>query len=448
MTVNYLHDSYTIQYTDKNKTPITLVKNSLNQTSLDIALVGKDYKEYGILVNESILHIMENFACPEDSTIPGTPDLSSTNGIILSNPIEGELWFNKTQGLIFSYDGNKWVPGNRIDSVVGLSGVISNGATIPLPTSPVTGLPFKVSECVWFVSPYNFPDAIDYMACFTDDTAKVTMEYVLTGNTRLSYGYANFAIMGIKNNVNIGSSPVPPSTPPVTLTPTPTPAASPTGVVLPTPTPTSSVIASPPVTISPTLTPSITPTLTPTPSVTPSVPALAATLFISPSNGYPTSTTQLVGCNTASGSVLSCEQSLQIILSNISGGVAPYTVDFSNIIMGNTIRYTTSGNTVRSSMALTYGGGNGTSNSPIRTGITTGIVTNTSGRIYPTGAFDTTQNAFWQITINGTSNVIITDAVGSTLILYTPSGSEGNIYGSAFVTAQGNYTDGYFSSSA
>jgi hypothetical protein len=48
--------------------------------------------------------------------------------------------------------------------------------------------------------------------------------------------------------------------------------------------------------------------------------------------------------------------------------------------------------------------------------------------------------------IVGGSYVVITDSVGTSLTLYTPSGLNGNVYGSAYTVPQGDYSDSWLSS--
>jgi hypothetical protein len=96
-----------------------------------------------------------------------------------------------------------------------------------------------------------------------------TLENYLGDPSTVFNGFANYCIIGIRDNINLGT---PLATAPVFPTPTPTPTTS---VTLPTPTPTPSatVGSSPTPTPTPTPTITVTPTVTPTPTptVTPSV---------------------------------------------------------------------------------------------------------------------------------------------------------------------------------
>lgn len=261
MATRCFDNTYNIQYTDASKGVISIPRKALIVDEFDIALVGKDRLEYGQEFDENMLHLLENFAAPEITNSPDgpypTPDYSSITGNYLENPIEGQTWYNTTQERHFVYNGEHWFPLGTNDDVGGNRGVIAHGLTLPLPVGPVTGNVFDISECSWNVSPFNLPGEVDFMECFTNNAAVVTMRYRLSGNATVFTGYANYQIIGIKDNSNIGNTtPIAPSgTQLPTPTPTPTPTVSPSNNVTPT------------MTRSVTPTPALTPTVTPTPSV-------------------------------------------------------------------------------------------------------------------------------------------------------------------------------------
>ena len=76
--------TYRVRYTDKNIAPIEISENSTNIEN-DITLFGRKKLEYGEALNANLLHILENFACFEDDTNPGNPDLSLTSTISNTN---------------------------------------------------------------------------------------------------------------------------------------------------------------------------------------------------------------------------------------------------------------------------------------------------------------------------------------------------------------------------
>ena len=87
---------YQVYYTTQDKTPIIIPRSSLVSDYGDVVFIGKNKLEYGEVFNANVLHILENFACPEDPTNPGNPLLSVTFGPLLSNPSQGQIWHNKT----------------------------------------------------------------------------------------------------------------------------------------------------------------------------------------------------------------------------------------------------------------------------------------------------------------------------------------------------------------
>lgn len=66
-----------------------IVDGSIDQLSTDLTLVGKNASSYGELFNENFIKLLENFA---NTTQP-------------NYPIEGQLWFDTTEGRLKVYDG-------------------------------------------------------------------------------------------------------------------------------------------------------------------------------------------------------------------------------------------------------------------------------------------------------------------------------------------------------
>lgn len=78
------------------------------QANTDLRLYGMGSTLWGEGVNENFLRLTENFACPESVTTPGSPagpdELGAGNGI--SNPLNGQLWFNTTAKSLLVYDAS------------------------------------------------------------------------------------------------------------------------------------------------------------------------------------------------------------------------------------------------------------------------------------------------------------------------------------------------------
>jgi len=87
--------AYNVDFTDSvNKGSITVDDNSIN-TETSISLLGRNLQDFGAVLNENLLHLLENFA---NNTSP-------------SNPVEGQLWYDTTTGVdqLKIYDGAQWV---------------------------------------------------------------------------------------------------------------------------------------------------------------------------------------------------------------------------------------------------------------------------------------------------------------------------------------------------
>jgi len=82
---------YTVDYSQSSKTAIT-VNDGTVDTSTSINLIGKNYTNFGELLNENLLHLLENFA---DANAP-------------TNPTEGQLWYDTTNSLLKLYDNGSW----------------------------------------------------------------------------------------------------------------------------------------------------------------------------------------------------------------------------------------------------------------------------------------------------------------------------------------------------
>ncbi len=81
-----------------NKTDGTLLTTILDgqtdSTSSSIVLIGKQVTNYGEIQNEDFIHILENFS----------------NSIDPANPLEGQLWWNKSTNVMNVFDGSQWRP--------------------------------------------------------------------------------------------------------------------------------------------------------------------------------------------------------------------------------------------------------------------------------------------------------------------------------------------------
>jgi hypothetical protein len=265
--------TYNVHYTDLNVQPI-VIQESDQDNSTDISLFGRIQLEYGQALDQDLLQIFENFACPEaaGSTIGNSHPDYTVNGDDLTKPSAGQIWYNSTRQLLYYWNAvsNIWVPLGGRGQYAANWGQIGDGNQIPAPINPYTNEPYSYSQCIWAVSPANVPSAYTYMICTTDQNANVRMQYRAYGDIGMSSGTANFLIINITGNINQGSvTDVTPATPAISATPTATPTPSPAISPTTTPTPTATHTATHTPVVSPTRTPAASATPSPTPQPSP-----------------------------------------------------------------------------------------------------------------------------------------------------------------------------------
>lgn len=205
--------NYTVNYTNKDKGPISISEESLD-TSTDLVLFGRKRLEYGKDMNQNLLNLLEHFACPEDSNNPGNPDLNRSGGK-LTAARNGQIWYNTTVDLPYLRSASSWIPLFRDGSIQSNWGIITNGQQIPQPIG-VDGSAFPYSECVWIVGPFTINGEI------TDYTIETDGNAFVTATSNIGPLVCNYLIIGIKGNINRGIQ-----TPIVTVTPTPTRSVTP-----------------------------------------------------------------------------------------------------------------------------------------------------------------------------------------------------------------------------
>ena len=96
---------YNVKFTDLvNKGTLSVEENSVNVDDTSLQLPGQNLPNYGQIVNENFLHLLENFA----------------NNVAPSNPVEGQLWYDTTTGVdqLKVYDGTNWIAAGGIKKAI------------------------------------------------------------------------------------------------------------------------------------------------------------------------------------------------------------------------------------------------------------------------------------------------------------------------------------------
>lgn len=424
--------TYVVNFTDVNTSPIYVDEQTVDTTSTDLSLFGYIRLKYGEHLQENLLHLLENYACPEDTLDPGNPDLSRSVGNILEAPVMGQFWYNTTTELLNQWVGDRWVPLRSTDDVAANWGGIGDGQQLPRPVSPTTGYVFEYEECIWSVAPAGIETNFTNMRCYTDQLdSTVTMDYEPSGNPGQSIpGVVNYLIIGIRGNKNLGSAPAP--TPEVTGTLAVTPTVTPTIDITPTVTPTGTPVA--------------TPSPTTTPASSPEVIGLNTRLYTSPSPGDPGGPgpggvdTQLYSTCEYSGYSLfnpsgrndtqytEVQQPYYLSLQDIDGGIGPYTVSFRWVTLGPISGWwnDTGAPVSKFNIApymhfeVAYSGGTGATNDYLRTGIDATMLP----RMVITPVFNDPQwfsNTYsYNIQYNISGYVLLTDSNGASQRWYVP----------------------------
>ena len=86
---------YTVNKTNSSASPNAYtVEDSVINVQTDLSLVGKGYAGYGEAIAENFLHLLENFS---NTTAP-------------TKPMEGQLWWDATNGRLKVHNGSSFVP--------------------------------------------------------------------------------------------------------------------------------------------------------------------------------------------------------------------------------------------------------------------------------------------------------------------------------------------------
>ena len=106
--------SYRIFRTNQLNGSIVVEDNTIDDTT-SLRFPGRNTTGYGQIIGEDLLHMLENFASPNEP----------------SNPIQGQLWYDTTEGVnqLKVYDGTGW----------GAAGGLKKGSSAPESESSIAG---------------------------------------------------------------------------------------------------------------------------------------------------------------------------------------------------------------------------------------------------------------------------------------------------------------------
>jgi len=106
--------SYRIFRTNQLNGSITVEDNTIDDTT-SLRFPGRNTTGYGQIIGEDLLHLLENFASPNEPTAP----------------IQGQLWYDTTEGVnqLKVYDGTGW----------GAAGGLKKGSNAPESESSIAG---------------------------------------------------------------------------------------------------------------------------------------------------------------------------------------------------------------------------------------------------------------------------------------------------------------------
>lgn len=208
--------TYEVNFTDPSKLPIVIPPRTVNTSATDVALYGYTTLEYGEPLNETFLHLLENFATPATGLGPAEFNVPTSDALLnqfLRSPIEGQYWFNKTRNALYVFHSGVWHEIALGSHISANWGVVTHGQSIPRPVNRF-GYVFPYEECSWSIAPREFTSKPDWFVCMTDSNGVVNSRVRYEGSPDLMPLQANYLILGIRHNTNSGTvrdNPCPPS---------------------------------------------------------------------------------------------------------------------------------------------------------------------------------------------------------------------------------------------
>ena len=204
--------AYTIRLTN-GSTLTTIADGTVNTTSSDLTLIGKNYAGYGQFIAENFVHLLEHFS---DSTEPTQPltgqiwwdtagNLKVYNGTtwrtlssIASTSVEptsavtGNSWWDTTNQQLYVWNGSSWtLVGPAFSSNTGTSGTVVGTITDTANVNHVAVNVFVSSDLVCIIS---------------KDSTPYTPQTSITGFTTIKPGFNLIANTSIANVAYYGTA--------------------------------------------------------------------------------------------------------------------------------------------------------------------------------------------------------------------------------------------------
>lgn len=92
---------YQVKFTDPTKPAVEVFDNTTNSTDTSLKFSGRNTTNYGTVIAENFLHLLENFA----------------GSVKPTSPVEGQLWYNNVDNTLYVNDGsgeNGWQPASGV----------------------------------------------------------------------------------------------------------------------------------------------------------------------------------------------------------------------------------------------------------------------------------------------------------------------------------------------
>lgn len=204
--------AYTIRLTN-GSTLTTIADGTVNTTSSDLTLVGKNYAGYGAFLNENVVHLLENFSSGTAPSIPLTGQIwwdtagnlkvytgtawKTLSSITSSNtqPTSGSTgnsWWDTANDQLYVYSGTSWVlVGPAFSSNAGTSGTIVGSI---IDTANVSHVAVNVYV------------ASDLISIWSKDSTPYTPQTSITGFTTIKPGFNMVANTIIPNVAYYGTA--------------------------------------------------------------------------------------------------------------------------------------------------------------------------------------------------------------------------------------------------